>query len=416
MLPPPTTTAGWMPRSTTSASCRATSAVAPSEIPDPESCANASPESFSKTRWYVGRASPPSLMRLVVSSTGRRHPVGGQLTRLLQVLAQPVAGEPPHRHLLAGLGADLVQQALDRLRVVLDERLIKQDVVPEERLEFPFDDPGYHVLGLPGVDRLLLEDLPFVLEGRSRDVVTAQPAWRRGTCDMERQVFHERTEVIRVRHEVRLAVHLDQHPDRVVEMDVGVDQALVGTAAGALGLAGETLLAEDLRGALGIAVGLDQGALAIHHARAGRFTKRLHHGSRDVRHVSLPPPRRPPAPARRRRSSSPAPRWARPRSRARARRARRRSSPRSRRLPLPRASHPPRPARLGGGDRRGRAGAGWWIARCSHPSPCRTPLPEHPPAHGSPSSRRGSRRRYRGSRSRPRRGRSSCPRWRSRGC
>ena len=33
--PPPTTTAGWMPMSTTSASCRATSAVAASEIPEP---------------------------------------------------------------------------------------------------------------------------------------------------------------------------------------------------------------------------------------------------------------------------------------------------------------------------------------------------------------------------------------------
>src|SRR6266581_3083494 len=341
MLPPPTTTAGWIPRSTTSASCRATSAVAPSEIPDPESCANASPESFSRTRWYVGRASPPSLMRLVVSSTGRRHSVGGQLTRLLQVLAQPVAGEPPDRHLLAGLGTDLVQQALDRLRAVLDERLVQQDVVLEERLEFPFDDPGDHVLGFPRVDRLLLEDLPLVLEGRGRDVVTAEPAWRRGTGDVERQVFDERPELIRVRHEVRLAVHLDQHPDRVVEMDVRVDQALVGTAAGALGLAREALLAKDLRGALGIAVGLDQGALAIHHACAGRFTKRLHHGSRDVRHLSLPPRSCPPAPASRRRSSPPVPRLARPRSRARARRARRRSSRRSRRLPRPRASHPP---------------------------------------------------------------------------
>jgi len=45
-----TTTAVWMPRSTTSASCRATSAVAPSEIPEPESWANASPESLSRTR------------------------------------------------------------------------------------------------------------------------------------------------------------------------------------------------------------------------------------------------------------------------------------------------------------------------------------------------------------------------------
>src|SRR5438093_3617092 len=226
MLPPPTTTAGWIPRSTTSASCRATSAVAPSEIPEPESCANASPESFSRTRWYVGRASPPSLMRLVVPSTGRRHSVGGQLTRLLQVLTQPVPGEPPDGHLLARLGADLVQEALDRLRVVLDERLVEQDVVLEERLEFPFDDPGDHLLGLARVDRLLLEDLPLMLEGCGRHVVAAEPARRRGTRDMQREVLHEHTELIGVRNEVRLAVHLDQHTNRVVEMDIGVDPAL----------------------------------------------------------------------------------------------------------------------------------------------------------------------------------------------
>src|SRR5262245_47295441 len=116
MLPPPTTTAGWIPRSTTSASWRATSAVASSEIPTPEGGAKASPESFSRTRWYVGRASPASLMLPVVPSS-----VAGQLTRLLRVLAQPVPREPADRDLLSRLGTHVVQQALDRLRVILHE-------------------------------------------------------------------------------------------------------------------------------------------------------------------------------------------------------------------------------------------------------------------------------------------------------
>src|SRR5438093_613302 len=279
MLPPPTTTAGWMPRSTTSASCRATRAVAPSEIPEPESCANASPESFSRTRWYVGRASPPSFMRLVVPSTGRPHSVEGQLTRLLQVLAQPIPGEPPHGDLLAGLGTNLVQEALDGLRVVLDERLVQQDVVPEERLQLALHDPGDHVLGLPPVDRLFLEDLPLMVEGGRRDVVAAEPTRRGGTRDVQRQVLHERTELIGVRHEVRLAIHLDQNADGVVEMDVRVDQALVGAATRALGLTRQAFLTKDLHRALRITIGLDQRALAIHHARAGRVAERLHHGS-----------------------------------------------------------------------------------------------------------------------------------------
>src|SRR4029450_12097583 len=131
MLPPPTTTAGWIPSSTTATSCCATRAVAASEIPRPDGGAKASPESFSRTRWYVGRASPASFMLPVVPSTS----VAGQLTRLLRVLAQAVSRVPPDRDLLAGLGADLVQQRLDRLRVVLHERLIEQHVVLEERLE-----------------------------------------------------------------------------------------------------------------------------------------------------------------------------------------------------------------------------------------------------------------------------------------
>src|SRR5207342_2893169 len=135
MLPPPTTTAGWMPRSMISANCRATSAVATSEMPEPESGAKASPESFSSTRWYVGRAAPPSIIRSAIPFVPVRraapglcsHASGsirnrGQLTRLALVLAQAVPGEALHRDLLARLRADLVQQILDRVRRVFDVR------------------------------------------------------------------------------------------------------------------------------------------------------------------------------------------------------------------------------------------------------------------------------------------------------
>src|SRR5207342_953329 len=145
MLPPPTTTAGWMPRSMISASCRATSAVATSEIPEPESGAKASPESFSSTRWYVGRAAPPSLMPAAVPPLSDRCWTFRELTRLDFVLAQPVAGEALHRDLLAGLRADLVEEVLDRLRVVLHERLIEQDRVLQEGFDLALHDPRDHV-------------------------------------------------------------------------------------------------------------------------------------------------------------------------------------------------------------------------------------------------------------------------------
>src|SRR5213083_487585 len=146
-----------------------------SEIPEPESEAKASPESFSRTRWYEGRASPASRMLLGRPSAS----VGGQLPRLLRVLAQPVAREPTYRDLLPRLGTDLVEQRLDRLGIVLDEQLVEEDAVLEEGLELALDDPRDHVVGLAGLPRLRLEDPSLVLEGLRRDFVPVEPA-RRG--------------------------------------------------------------------------------------------------------------------------------------------------------------------------------------------------------------------------------------------
>jgi hypothetical protein len=111
-------------------------------------------------------------MRLVVSST-RSAALGRRVS--LPAYSRSSPSRNRVKRLTATFspvcGTDLVQQGLDRLRLVLDERLVQQDVVLEERLEFPFDDPGDHVLGLPRVERLLLEDLPLVLQGRRGNIV-----------------------------------------------------------------------------------------------------------------------------------------------------------------------------------------------------------------------------------------------------
>ncbi len=51
-------------------------------------------------------------------------------------------------------------------------------------------------------------------------------------------------------------------------MDVGVDEAFLGFAIGALGGRGGTLLAKDGDGGVEVAVGFNKRALAVHEAGA----------------------------------------------------------------------------------------------------------------------------------------------------
>ena len=62
------------------------------------------------------------------------------------------------------------------------------------------------------------------------------------------------------------------------------DGALVGGAAGLLGNGGKATGAQNVDGAVHVAVGLDEGLLALHHAGAGHFAEFLDHGSGDVCH------------------------------------------------------------------------------------------------------------------------------------
>src|SRR4051794_34245392 len=87
-------------------------------------------------------------------------------------------------------------------------------------------------------------------------------------------------ELVALRDEVGLAVHLDQGGAG------GGDQPGGGGALGAplLGLRG-TLDAEDLDGLVEVAVSLLKCLLAVHHARAGDVAELLDVGGGDVRHV-----------------------------------------------------------------------------------------------------------------------------------
>ena len=84
------------------------------------------------------------------------------------------------------------------------------------------------------------------------------------TC--KRHVAGELLELGRARHEVRLAVDLDEDADPPVEVHVSLDEPL-GRSPPAL-LCGQRLapLPQDLPGAFDVPVGLLQGALHVHHS------------------------------------------------------------------------------------------------------------------------------------------------------
>src|SRR5919201_176793 len=279
MFPPPTTTAICTPRSTTSASWRATSAVESVLIPVPAEGANASPESLRMTRWYSVLPAPVSVT-LACAPLEIAVPPASTLRGLPKLVADESADGNP----LADPGAHLVEQLPDGLGVILHERLLEEDVVLVERVELPADDPLDHVVGLAGLLGLDPRDVLLLVDDARGHVLPDEPSRCRRAGDVECDVLHQLPELVGVGHEVRLAVHLDEDPDRVVEVDVAVDPALVGGPAGALGHRGQAPLAEQLRGALDVAVGVLEGALAVHHARAGALAELLDLRGRDLAH------------------------------------------------------------------------------------------------------------------------------------
>src|SRR4051794_33331839 len=231
-------------------------------------------------------------MRVAILPLGPRPSAVGspQLTPPLRgVLAELEPGEPLDLHLLPRLRADLVEVLLDRLAVVLHEGLIEEHVVLQERLDLALHDPRHDAVRLARLTSLHLGDLLLRLQDRGRNVVPGDPARCGRARDVQREVLHELPELLGVGDEVGLAVDLDERPNGVVEVDVRVDPALVGASPGALGRAREPLLAQELRCARDVAVGLDQRALAVHHPGAGRVAELLNHRGVDIGHQDPSP-------------------------------------------------------------------------------------------------------------------------------
>jgi hypothetical protein len=94
------------------------------------------------------------------------------------------------------------------------------------------------------------------------------------TAESERHlgdVAHDLLEAGIAGNEVGLGVHLDD--DGLAQAGIDADEAFGSGAARLLVGLGDALLAQPVDRFLHVAVGLGQGCLAVHHARAGQFAE-----------------------------------------------------------------------------------------------------------------------------------------------
>ena len=87
--------------------------------------------------------------------------------------------------------------------------------------------------------------------------------------------------------EVGLAGELEDGAGLAVIRDKGGNGALVGVAAGALDGLGDAHGAQDVDGLLEVALGLDEGLLALHHRGVGHLAELLDERGGNLSHVLL---------------------------------------------------------------------------------------------------------------------------------
>ncbi len=128
-----------------------------------------------------------------------------------------------------------------------------------------------HLLGLVGGLRLV--DVDLGLDELGGHVLAPDPAGLGERADLQRDLVGELAEARRVRDEVGLAPDLDEHADAAVAVDVGIDDAFLGRSICARRLLGDAALAQQRDGGVVVARRLDERALAVHHAGAGRLAQ-----------------------------------------------------------------------------------------------------------------------------------------------
>src|SRR6185437_14568690 len=130
-----------------------------------------------------------------------------------------------------------------------------------------------------GVLDQLLDGLAVLRDGPEQSQPVGRPVCQRRLRDLGRQLL----EALVLRHEVGLAVQLDQNA-RGRAIELGDHQAVGGGPVGPLARVLDALLAQDLDGLVEVAVGLAQGVLAVHHAGPGQVPEPLDVSGGKIRH------------------------------------------------------------------------------------------------------------------------------------
>src|ERR1041384_1672964 len=146
------------------------------------------------------------------------------------VFAKVEAPESPDCDLLARLCGEFENEVFDRPSGILDERLFKETDFLIKLLKLAVRDPPDHLLGLLLVPGLGAVDLELSVDGLLRNVLAGDVARAHGR-DLHREVPGEGAEVVCLRDEIRLAVHLHHRADPPPRADVSFElgRAHVGT-------------------------------------------------------------------------------------------------------------------------------------------------------------------------------------------
>ena len=109
----------------------------------------------------------------------------------------------------------------------------------------------------------------------ARDVFLAD-VLRIAGRDVHRDVVHQFLEVVGARHEIALAVHLDEHTNLAAGVNVARHRSFAGHTRRLLGRHRNALLAQNHDRLLHVAFGFGQSLLAIHHRSPGLLPELFH--------------------------------------------------------------------------------------------------------------------------------------------
>src|SRR5882757_1116670 len=189
-----------------------------------------------------------------------------------QRLADEVPDEATNDDVLAQFGNLGIQQVANCHIGIFDEALLEQANRAIEFLEFAVDN---FVRDLRRFAlHLCLVDFAFRFGQVARNIGAADVERVRGG-DMQRDVFHELPEILVPRYEISLAIHLYEHTNLALQMNVGGDDSLLCRTRGLFRGGGDALRAQDRVGLVQVAAALDESTLAIHKSGIGLFTELL---------------------------------------------------------------------------------------------------------------------------------------------